>query len=378
MNDAMIEIWQANPAGRYAHPEDTREELPLTRASTASAACVTDDEGRFEFVTVKPGPVPGPDGQAQAPHIEVSVFARGLLKRLVTRIYFPDEAEANEADPVLCSVADPEASGRPGGRRGGRRATVRHHLQGDGETPSLPFERAVRAACRVRCGDRRRRLAPGDAATSRPRWRARRPSRAVPTRPRGHRGCDARSLRPEIAAAGRAAANPARRSSALDGAVEEPRATSPGRHQPGRDGHGGGAGRKRALAADRRRAGGRRRRPARGLADEHRATPMAGRTLLQQALPTTFGLKAAGWLVAVDEARERLAAVPLAVELGGAAGTLASLGDEGLGVLARLGRGARPRRAGAALAHARGCGCAELGCGAGARGRARSRRSRST
>jgi 3-carboxy-cis,cis-muconate cycloisomerase len=73
-----------------------------------------------------------------------------------------------------------------------------------------------------------------------------------------------------------------------------------------------------------------------GLAAEHRDTPMAARTLLQQALPTTFGLKAAGWLVAVDEARDLLAAVPLEVELGGAAGTLASLGDEGLGVLARL------------------------------------------
>ena len=63
---------------------------------------------------------------------------------------------------------------------------------------------------------------------------------------------------------------------------------------------------------------------------------MAGRTLLQQALPTTFGLKAAGWLVAVLDARERLAAFRLAVQLGGAAGTLASLGDDGLAVLALL------------------------------------------
>jgi 3-carboxy-cis,cis-muconate cycloisomerase len=69
------------------------------------------------------------------------------------------------------------------------------------------------------------------------------------------------------------------------------------------------------------------------LAEAHRRTAMPGRTLLQQALPTTFGLKAAGWLVAVLDARRRLAAVPLAVELGGAAGTLASLGGEGLRVL---------------------------------------------
>ena len=72
------------------------------------------------------------------------------------------------------------------------------------------------------------------------------------------------------------------------------------------------------------------------LAAQHRDTPMAARTLLQQALPTTFGLKAAGWLMSVEEARSLLAAVPLEVQLGGAAGTLASLGDEGLGVLARL------------------------------------------
>jgi 3-carboxy-cis,cis-muconate cycloisomerase len=72
------------------------------------------------------------------------------------------------------------------------------------------------------------------------------------------------------------------------------------------------------------------------LAEEHRSTPMVARTLLQQALPTTFGLKAAGWLVALLDARDRLAVVPLAVELGGAAGTLASLGERGLEVVALL------------------------------------------
>ncbi len=72
------------------------------------------------------------------------------------------------------------------------------------------------------------------------------------------------------------------------------------------------------------------------LADEHRATLMPGRTLLQQALPTTFGLRAAGWLVALLDAGDRLAAVPLAAELGGAAGTLASLGSDGPRVLAEL------------------------------------------
>jgi protocatechuate 3,4-dioxygenase alpha subunit len=109
VSDSMIEIWQANPAGRYAHPEDTREELPLTDGFNGFGRCVTDADGRYELVTLKPGQVPGRNGEPQAPHIEMSVFARGLLKRLVTRIYFPDEAEANAADPVLSSVEDPKA-----------------------------------------------------------------------------------------------------------------------------------------------------------------------------------------------------------------------------------------------------------------------------
>ena len=66
----------------------------------------TDAGGRFSFVTVKPGPVPGPDEGVQAPHIMVSVFARGLLKRVVIRIYFPDEEVANASDPVLSSIED--------------------------------------------------------------------------------------------------------------------------------------------------------------------------------------------------------------------------------------------------------------------------------
>ena len=90
------------------------------------------------------------------------------------------------------------------------------------------------------------------------------------------------------------------------------------------------------------------------MAAEHRATVLAGRTLLQQALPVTLGLKAAGWLVGLDEAIDRLTAVRderLAVQLGGAAGTLASLGDRGVDVMRRHGPRARPRRARAAVAH---------------------------
>jgi protocatechuate 3,4-dioxygenase alpha subunit len=101
VDDALIEIWQANRHGRYAHPEDTREELPLEDGFTGFGRCPTDAEGRFEFVTVKPGAADG-----QAPHISVCVLARGLLRHLCTRIYFPDEAEANAADPLLASIAD--------------------------------------------------------------------------------------------------------------------------------------------------------------------------------------------------------------------------------------------------------------------------------
>ena len=107
--DAMVEIWQANHAGRYNDPKDDRNDLPPDpEAFSGFGRSGTDSGGKFSFVTVKPGPVPGPDGSPQAPHVMVSVFARGLLKRLITRIYFPDEKEANAADPVLSSIEDPE------------------------------------------------------------------------------------------------------------------------------------------------------------------------------------------------------------------------------------------------------------------------------
>ena len=135
INDSMIEIWQANAAGRYAHPEDVRDDVPLENGFDGFGRTCTDDEGRYEFVTVKPGSVPGLGGQPQAPHLDVSVFARGLLKRGVTRIYFPDEAEANEADPVLSSVDDPEARAALVAieEDGGLRFDIT--LQGDRETP---------------------------------------------------------------------------------------------------------------------------------------------------------------------------------------------------------------------------------------------------
>jgi protocatechuate 3,4-dioxygenase alpha subunit len=105
--DAMLEIWQANAAGRYAHPEHDDADAPLEPGFSGFGRACTDADGCFTFFTVKPGPVPAPDGGLQAPHVALSVFARGLLHRLVTRIYFPDEGEANAADPVLSAIADP-------------------------------------------------------------------------------------------------------------------------------------------------------------------------------------------------------------------------------------------------------------------------------
>ena len=99
--DALVEIWQADHHGRYAHPADGR---PLASNSFRGfGRCPTGKDGGFAFETVKPGTVPGPGGTTQAPHINVGIFSRGLLKRLYTRIYFAGEP-ANAADPILALV----------------------------------------------------------------------------------------------------------------------------------------------------------------------------------------------------------------------------------------------------------------------------------
>jgi protocatechuate 3,4-dioxygenase alpha subunit len=137
--DAMVEIWQANTAGRYNHPADDREDLPLEEDFSGFGRAGTDANGGFSFLTVKPGPVPGPDGMVQAPHVMVSVFARGLLKRLVSRIYFPDEEEANVADPVLSSIEDQELRRTLIARDEGDALRFDIHLQGDGQTAFFGF-----------------------------------------------------------------------------------------------------------------------------------------------------------------------------------------------------------------------------------------------
>jgi len=130
--DALIEIWQANAAGKYRHPADARD-VPIDHSFDGFGRIPTGDDGRFAFTTVMPGRVPGPDGALQAPHLVVGVLARGVLTRLATRMYFEDDP-ANREDAVLALVPE------------GRRATLiaradgpdRYRfdivLQGPGET----------------------------------------------------------------------------------------------------------------------------------------------------------------------------------------------------------------------------------------------------
>lgn len=97
--DALLEIWQANADGRYRHPEDPNPTPPDARFDGFGRTS-TDDEGRFRFVTIKPGAVPSPAGGHQAPHIVLGLLGRGIFTRLITRIYFEDDP-ANASDLVL-------------------------------------------------------------------------------------------------------------------------------------------------------------------------------------------------------------------------------------------------------------------------------------
>jgi protocatechuate 3,4-dioxygenase alpha subunit len=91
--DALVETWQADPDGRFDHPDDPRG--AVNKGFRGFGRCPTDSQGNYWIHTLQPGAIPG-----QAPHIDVSVLARGLLHRVVTRIYFPD----NVSDPVLDTV----------------------------------------------------------------------------------------------------------------------------------------------------------------------------------------------------------------------------------------------------------------------------------
>jgi protocatechuate 3,4-dioxygenase, alpha subunit len=132
--DGLIETWQADADGRFAHPDDPRGAVAWS-GFRGFGRCETDADGRYSIVTVKPGRVPGPGETLQAPHIAISVFARGLLQRLVTRVYFADEQQANREDPVLRGIRGGEALRRTLLAEpvdGGYRFDI--HLQGQDET----------------------------------------------------------------------------------------------------------------------------------------------------------------------------------------------------------------------------------------------------
>ncbi len=132
--DGLIEVWQADPDGRFPHPDDPRGavEYPGFRGF---GRCATDADGAFTFRTVKPGALPDGAGGSEAPHLDVSVFARGLLHRLVTRMYFPDEPAANADDPVLRDLDEQARQLLIANAAGPGALRFDIHLQGEGETP---------------------------------------------------------------------------------------------------------------------------------------------------------------------------------------------------------------------------------------------------
>ena len=130
--DGVLELWQANAEGRYAHPED-RQNKALDPRFTGFGRCGTDPEGRFRFRSIKPGAVPAPGGGLQAPHLVIGIFARGLLKRLATRLYFPGEP-ANATDPVLALVEPARRATLIASATGPGRLSWDVRLQGAGET----------------------------------------------------------------------------------------------------------------------------------------------------------------------------------------------------------------------------------------------------
>ena len=138
VNDAMIEIWQADSDGRYHSIEEGRR----LAGFRGFGRMPTGEDGSCEFETIKPGPAPAPGDVLQAPHLEVAVFARGLLKQLFTRIYFAGDTR-NQADPVLLLVPENRRetlmAHSDSERRG--RWLFDIHLQGEKETVFLTCRR---------------------------------------------------------------------------------------------------------------------------------------------------------------------------------------------------------------------------------------------
>jgi protocatechuate 3,4-dioxygenase alpha subunit len=130
--DALVEIWQADAAGKYRHPAGDPETV-IEHGFDGFGRIPTGADGRFAFTTVMPGRVPGPRGTLQAPHLVVSLLARGVLTRLATRMYFEDDP-ANQEDPVLALVPEARRATLIAGRDGADRYRFDIVLQGKGET----------------------------------------------------------------------------------------------------------------------------------------------------------------------------------------------------------------------------------------------------
>lgn len=137
VSDAVLEIWQADASGKYTHAEDAN----AARAGKfrGFGRILTDAEGAFRFTTVKPGAVPGPNGTTQAPHLVVTVFMRGLLKQLLTRIYFPDDP-GNAVDPILLLVPTARRATLVAQPSPQAKATLRWNLVVQGENETVFFD----------------------------------------------------------------------------------------------------------------------------------------------------------------------------------------------------------------------------------------------
>ena len=133
--DALVEIWQADEDGRFVTDPGIYREVS-GRGFRGFGRCPSDTEGRFEFHTVKPAGVRTTEGIPQAPHATLTVFARGMLRQVVTRVYFEDETEANATDPLLNSV-EPGRRHTLVARRTADGYRFDVHLQGDDETVFL-------------------------------------------------------------------------------------------------------------------------------------------------------------------------------------------------------------------------------------------------
>ncbi|MBB4440796.1 MULTISPECIES: protocatechuate 3,4-dioxygenase subunit alpha [Rhizobium] len=136
VRDAVIEIWQADSAGLYNSPSEMRGTADPN--FTGWGRCPTRaEDGVYSFETVKPGRVPFKDGRRQAPHITFWIVARGINIGLHTRLYFPEETEANAADPLLSRIEHRERVATMVATRDGATCNFDIHLQGPKETVFL-------------------------------------------------------------------------------------------------------------------------------------------------------------------------------------------------------------------------------------------------